>query len=149
MRTRPLTQTGLYIQDQMRLGNWIGVVGTRKDWIENSADGAKTQRDDAISYRAGLMYEFASGLTPYVSYGKSFVPVVGTSSPASGSQPFSPNAGRMYEAGFKYAPEGANFAINGAVYDLDGKQLSRSRSERRELPRAGRRHRRSRVLRSR
>ena len=32
----------------MKLGNWIGVVGARKDWIENSADGAKTQRDDAI-----------------------------------------------------------------------------------------------------
>ena len=31
---------GLYVQDQMRLGNWIAVVGARKDWIENAADGS-------------------------------------------------------------------------------------------------------------
>ncbi len=110
-----VAQTGLYIQDQMRLGNWIAVVGARKDWVENSADGSKTQRDDAISYRAGLMYEFASGLTPYVSYAESFVPQVGTDSKG---QAFDPNKGRMYEAGFKYAPRGSNFAVNAAVYDL-------------------------------
>ena len=62
----------------MRLGNWIAVLGARKDWIENAADGSDTQKDDAVSYRAGLMYEFASGFTPYVSYGESFVPVIGT-----------------------------------------------------------------------
>lgn len=110
-----VAQTGLYIQDQMRLGNWIAVVGTRKDWIENSADGTDTQRDEAVTYRAGLMYEFASGLTPYVSYSESFVPVVGT---GRLGQTFKPNEGRMYEAGFKYAPRGANFAVNGSVYDL-------------------------------
>jgi iron complex outermembrane recepter protein len=118
MSNQAVAQTGAYIQDQMRLGNWIGVVGARKDWIENSVDGANTQRDDAISYRAGLMYEFASGLTPYLSYGESFVPVVGITSPANGSKPFDPKQGRMYEAGFKYAPDVANFAINGAVYDM-------------------------------
>ena len=107
-----VTQTGLYVQDQMRLGNWIAVVGARKDWIDNEADGTPTQKDDAVSYRAGLMYEFASGLTPYVSYGESFVPVVATGGP------FDPQKGRMYEIGFKYQPDGANFAINGAVYDI-------------------------------
>jgi iron complex outermembrane recepter protein len=110
-------QTGLYVQDQMRLGNWIGVAGARKDWIENEADGAG-QRDDAVSYRAALMYEFASGFTPYISYGESFIPVVGTTSPANGKHVFSPQQGRMYELGFKYQPTGSNFAINGAVYDI-------------------------------
>lgn len=111
-----VAQTGLYIQDQMRLGNWIAVVGARKDWVENSADGSQTQRDDAISYRAGLMYEFGFGLTPYVSYTESFVPLVGTD---AAGQTFDPNKGQMYEAGFKYAPQGANFAVNAAVYDLE------------------------------
>ena len=63
------------------------------------------------------MYEFAFGLTPYVSYGESFVPVVGTTSSATAS-PFDPQQGRMYELGFKYQPDGANFMINGAVYDI-------------------------------
>ena len=110
-----VTQTGLYIQDQMRLGNWIAVVGARQDWLENGSEGSPTQKDDALTYRAGLMYEFASGLTPYVSYAESFVPVVGTT---FGGGTFDPQQGRMYELGFKYQPTGYNFAINGAVYDI-------------------------------
>lgn len=118
MTNQNVAQTGLYIQDQMRLDNWIAVVGARQDWIENSADGTATKRDDAVSYRAGLMYEFDFGLTPYVSYSESFVPVYGTSSPANGLTPFDPQSGRMYELGFKYQPEGANFSVNAAVYDI-------------------------------
>ncbi len=113
-----VTQTGLYVQDQMRLGNWIAVLGMRKDWIENEADGVDTQKDDAISYRAGLMYEFASGFTPYLSYGESFVPVVGKTAPARGGTPFDPQEGRMYELGFKYQPTGAQWMINSAIYDI-------------------------------
>ncbi len=77
----------------MRLGNWLAILGARKDWVENEADGSDTQKDDAMSYRAGLMYEFASGFTPYVSYGESFVPVIGTTSPARGQTPFCSAAG--------------------------------------------------------
>ncbi len=113
-----VTQTGLYVQDQIRVGNWIAVLGARKDWIDNEAGGS-TQKDDAVTYRAGLMYEFGSGFTPYFSYGESFVPVVGTTSPANGSKSFDPQAGRMYELGFKYQPTGANFAINSAIYDIE------------------------------
>lgn len=115
MADQSVTQTGAYVQDQMRMGNWIAVVGARKDWIENAADGTDTQKDAAASYRAGLMYEFASGLTPYVSYGESFVPVVGVGYDGS---TFDPQLGHMYEVGFKYQPTGAAFAINGAVYDI-------------------------------
>lgn len=107
-----VNQTGLYLQDQIRLENWIAVLGMRKDWITNKADGSDTQKDDAVSYRAGLMYEFGFGLTPYVSYSESFAPVVATGGP------FAPKEGRMYEVGFKYQPIGSNFAINGAVYDI-------------------------------
>ena len=40
----------------------------RKDWLDNDAGRRPTAEGRAITYRAGLMYEFASGLTPYVSY---------------------------------------------------------------------------------
>ena len=109
-----VTQTGLYVQDQVRLGNWIAVLGARKDWVENET-GSSVQKDDAMTYRAGLMYEFASGFTPYFSYAESFLPVVGTD---SAGNPFDPQEGRMYELGFKYQPAGANFAINSAIYDI-------------------------------
>jgi len=110
-----ITQTGLYVQDQMRLNDWIAVIGVRKDWISNEIEGSAAQKDEAVSYRAGLMYEFASGLTPYVSYSESFVPEAGTDR-LGGS--FSPREGRMYELGFKYQPVGSAFAVNAAVYDI-------------------------------
>lgn len=111
-----LTQTGIYIQDQMRLGNWIGVVGARKDWVENGVAGSDKQKDDAITYRAGLMYEFNFGLTPYASYAESFVPVAGFSETG---QAFAPQTGSMYEVGFKYQPKGAEFTINASLFDME------------------------------
>jgi iron complex outermembrane receptor protein len=107
-------QTGLYLQDQIRLGRWIAVIGARHDWIENTTDGA-TQEDQASTYRAGLMYELPSGLTPYASYAQSFVPVVGRSADQT---PFDPQRGEMVEVGFKYQFPGSNFVINSAVYDI-------------------------------
>ena len=74
--------------------------------IENTAEGSDTQKDDAVTYRAGLMYEFASGFTPYVSYGEFFVPVVGRPRRPGGDRVRS-SSGRMYEVGFKYQPTGA------------------------------------------
>lgn len=113
-----LTQTGLYVQDQMRLGNWIGVVGMRKDWAENDTEGRALKKDEAITYRAGLMYEFAFGLTPYISYAESFDPIIGTTAPQRGATPFKPREGTMYEAGFKYQPVGSSFMVNASVYDI-------------------------------
>jgi iron complex outermembrane receptor protein len=60
------------------------------------------------------MYEFASGLTPYFSYGESFLPVAG----GPPGDPYDPQEGRMYELGFKYQPAGAQWMINSAVYDI-------------------------------
>lgn len=114
-----ITQTGLYVQDQLRLGNWIAVLGMRKDWLENDTEGSVLQKDDATTYRAGLMYEFGFGLTPYVSYAESFTPVTGTTAPARGATPFKPREGRMYEAGIKYQPNGTSFMINASVYDIN------------------------------
>lgn len=120
-----ITQTGLYVQDQLRLGNWIAVLGVRHDWLHqdsttfNPYEGEQTdavdQKNEATTYRAGLMYEFSFGLTPYVSYAESFVPVIGRK---FGGGSFDPQEGRMYEVGFKYQPPGTSFMINSAVYDI-------------------------------
>jgi iron complex outermembrane receptor protein len=119
-----ISQTGVYAQDQIRLGDWIAVLGVRHDWVENkvlntpAANPLSEKKQEATTYRAGLMYEFAFGLTPYVSYGESFVPVPGSWSPANGGAPFDPQTGRQYEVGFKFQPKGADFAINGSVFDI-------------------------------
>ncbi len=119
-----ITQTGIYVQDQLRLGNWIAVVGARHDWLHQDSSSfypldafvdEVDQKNEATTYRAGLMYEFSFGLTPYISYAESFVPVIGRK---LGGGVFDPQLGTMYEVGFKYQPPGASFVINSAVYDL-------------------------------
>ncbi|WP_295559275.1 TonB-dependent siderophore receptor [uncultured Hyphomicrobium sp.] len=120
-----ITQTGVYVQDQLRLGNWIAVLGARHDWLHQDSTsfnpyyGVYTditdQKNEVTTYRAGLMYEFSFGLTPYVSYAESFVPLIGRK---QGGGAFDPQEGRMYEVGFKYQPPGSSFMINSAVYDI-------------------------------
>jgi iron complex outermembrane receptor protein len=115
------TQVGVYVQDQIKLGNWLLTLGGRQDWAENAVDdllSGKTPRQDdaAFTGRAGLTYAFANGLAPYVSYATSFQPVVGAVVGA-GDQLFKPTTGEQYEAGIKYQP-GANLLITAAVFDI-------------------------------
>ena len=109
-----VSQTGLYVQDQLRLGDWIGVVGARRDNLRDDI-GGEVQEDQATTYRAGLMYELDFGLTPYVSYAESFVPLIGRK---FGGGFFEPQEGEMSEAGFKYQAPGTSLVINSAIYDL-------------------------------
>jgi len=114
------TQTGLYLQDQMKLDKWVLVVSGRQDWVstkneDNLANTRKDSSDDAFSGRVGLMYEFDSGLAPYLSYSTSFQPVLGTG--ADGSA-YAPLKSKQWEAGVKYQPPGMNATFSAAAFDL-------------------------------
>jgi iron complex outermembrane receptor protein len=110
--THRQSQAGLYVQDQLRFGPWIAVLGLRQDWTRNIA--STSEQAQALTKRAGLMYEFDFGLTPYASYAESFVPVSGTDFANAG---FKPLAGRSFELGFKYQLPDTSFVVNGAIYD--------------------------------
>jgi iron complex outermembrane receptor protein len=108
------TQSGLYVQDQLRLGPWIVVLGARHDWSTNSVDdGSPDEKVQETSYRAGIMYELPFGLTPYFSYAQSFNPQYA----AGCATPCAPLYGELYEVGFKYQPSKA-LTINGAIYEM-------------------------------
>jgi iron complex outermembrane receptor protein len=116
-----LTQAGLYFQDQMKVDQWVVVLGGRYDHAGTDVDDHLTaerleQDDDQFTSRAGLVYLAPSGFAPYVSYSESFFPVAGTD-PESG-QPFKPETGRQYEAGLKYQPAGWNSFLSLAAFDL-------------------------------
>jgi iron complex outermembrane receptor protein len=128
--TRPTetqTQTGLYIQDQLKLGPWIAVLGLRQDWLKVEEKGSASEDDTATTGRAALMYNFDFGLTPYASYSTSFSPLPGQPVadniyvPATGWRPASAVEGEQIEIGFKYQPNGAPFMINAAAYELTDK----------------------------
>ena len=120
------TQTGLYIQDQIKLGPWTGVFGIRQDWLSAEQKGAPDENDTATTGRAALMYNFDFGLTPYVSYSTSFAPQPGqpvgdhilATVYGQTLRPAGPLEGEQVEIGFKYQPNGAPFAINAALYEL-------------------------------
>ena len=108
------TQLGLYVQDQMRLGQWIAVLGLRQDYVASDVVGSPEENSKATTGRAGLMYELPFGLTPYVSYATSFTPVFGSGVCLDGI--CKAQQGEMVELGFKYNPF-AGTAINGAIFD--------------------------------
>lgn len=105
--------TGLYLQDQIKLGNWNFIAGLRHDRVVAGSEGSEDARDSATSKRFGVLYAFPSGWSPYVSYAESFTP----QSPRDGFV-FMPLRGEQWEAGVKYEPAGRGLAFNAAVYDL-------------------------------
>jgi len=117
-----LQQRGLYVQDEAKLGRLTVLGGIRYDWAEGNTlvktTGARVLNDDQKpTGRVGAIYNFDSGIAPYVSYSTSFQPTnVGTV--GIGNQPFKPTTGEQYEAGIKYQPPGTNLMFTAAVYDL-------------------------------
>lgn len=106
-------QTGLYLQDQMKLDNWIVTAGLRHDKAVASADGSPEEESSATTKRLGVLYAFASGWSPYVSYSESFTPQA-----AIKGQLFTPLRGEQWELGLKYEPAGRALAYSAALYDL-------------------------------
>jgi iron complex outermembrane receptor protein len=120
------SQVGVYAQDQMRWGPLIGLFGLRQDTATSDIDGLAKQTDKATTWRAGLMYELPFGMTPYISYAKSFDPQFGTSAYGndrcldSSTGLCKPVLGEQYEVGFKYA-QSKDLAVNGALFDIKQK----------------------------
>lgn len=117
-----LSQTGLYVQDQIRWNErWLLTLGGRFDRassvLDSRLDGTTTRfPDHKFSSRAGLLYVTPGGWAPYFSYTESFSPTA-TIDPRTGI-PFKPETGRQYEAGIRYQPPGRNETYSAAVFDV-------------------------------
>ncbi|MBP2300749.1 TonB-dependent siderophore receptor [Azospirillum picis] len=117
------TQLGFYAQDQLAYENWRMTVGLRHDradseTVQLTGNSRTSQSDDAFTWRAGLLYLFDNGITPYVNYSTSFLPNSGSYSPARGGDAFKPTEGEQYEAGIKYQPPGMNSFVQVAGYSI-------------------------------
>ena len=117
-----LTQTGLYLQDQIKWGErWSLTLGGRYDTADSTVfsrlDGSTQRiRDHKFTSRAGLVYLHPSGWAPYLSYSESFAPTA-TIDPVSGD-PFKPESGKQFEAGVRYQPTGSKAMYSAALFDL-------------------------------
>ena len=120
-RVQRLSQTGLYAQDQIKVDKrWALTLGGRQDWAKaryvDRFAGTTAKRDDsAFTGRAGLAYLSDLGVTPYVSYSQSFLPV---STAGAAGRILDPETGRQFEAGVKYQPPGGESYVAAALFDL-------------------------------
>ncbi|TDX26041.1 iron complex outermembrane receptor protein [Modicisalibacter xianhensis] len=125
-QTRELSQTGVYLQDQMALDNWHLVLGLRNDWVDientNHTLGTRSELDDTqVSGRAGLLYHFDNGVAPYLSYSTSFTPNATTD---ENGDLLEPTEGEQVEAGLKYQPAGTQDRYSIALFHITQENVS-------------------------
>lgn len=124
LRDDKQSQTGLYLQDQIRLDRWTLSLTGRQDWASTEfislalfpVAGTYSRDDSARTGRVGLNYLFDFGLSPYASYSTSFTPNLGAD--ASGNS-FKPTTGEGVEAGIKFKSNGMNLMLTAAVFEIN------------------------------
>lgn len=119
--TRRYYQTGLYLQDEMKLDRWHLDLSGRYDRIVASNSGSDRRQDDHISGRAALLYAFDNGISPYVSWSQAITPTALTD---PNNNLLKPTTAEQYEAGVKYQPNGTRDLYSLAVYDLTQKDVA-------------------------
>jgi iron complex outermembrane receptor protein len=121
--TQTQNMVGIYVQDQIKFGAWTAVLGLRHDWLDIDFPGNDKLKESATTGRAGLMYSFDFGLTPYISYSTSFTPQPGETVVDNPISPTTrgaakPLEGEQFEIGFKYQVPGRPFVVNASYFDL-------------------------------
>ncbi|MFS2225034.1 TonB-dependent siderophore receptor [Pantoea sp. B65] len=128
---KKLDQLGIYLQDQLEWDQWNLLLSGRNDWAEvrtqDRTDDSQTQQNDSkFTGRAGLLYAFHNGISPYISYSTSFEPNLNTGAP--GSDPFKPTTGEQTEVGVKYQPPGSETVVTVSAFDIKQRNLSQYNS---------------------
>lgn len=96
---------GFYLQDQIALGeHWKALAGLRYDRAKSFEDDLFNQsqsrtKDDAMTWRAGLVYQPTQWASLYGSFTQSFHPQQGQLVDGS---PLDPEKGEQFEAGVKF-----------------------------------------------
>ncbi|UVC31670.1 TonB-dependent siderophore receptor [Pantoea sp. SOD02] len=124
---KKLDQVGVYLQDQLEWNQWNLLLSGRHDWSEvrtqDRTDNSETQQnDDKFTGRAGLLYAFDNGISPYVSYSTSFEPNLNSGAP--GTDPFKPTTGEQTEVGVKYQPVGWDAVFTVSAFDITQKNIT-------------------------
>ena len=124
---KKLDQIGVYLQDQLEWNHWNLLLSGRHDWSEvrtqDRTDNTSTQQNDnKFTGRAGLLYAFDNGISPYVSYSTSFEPNLNSGAP--GTDPFKPTTGEQTEVGVKYQPLGWDAVFTVSAFDITQKNIT-------------------------
>ncbi|MDR7127290.1 TonB-dependent siderophore receptor [Pseudotabrizicola sp. 4114] len=120
--TTDTTQHGLYLQDQIRVGNsWNVLLGLRHDWADQTfsykaLNQSVERKAERTTWRTGVVYEAENGLAPYASYSQSFFPIAVAEYVEDIT--FDPMLGEQFELGLRYQPPGSNMMLSASIYQL-------------------------------
>ncbi len=112
-------RAGAYLLNEATLGDFIGVIGVRRDLFEdtNLVTGARFE-DEATTLRAGLVYRVREDISLFAQWAESFEPQsIGAQSPLAGG-PFDPQKGEIYEAGVRTELMGGRLQSSASIYEI-------------------------------
>lgn len=111
--TQDYTTKSLFLQQNFSFNRFIVTGGVRNDQLDlSSTDITGTKASDDFSetsFRGSLTYKITDEVSTYVSMVESVAP------PSIG---VTPERGKQYEVGVKYAPAGTRALYSAAIYDL-------------------------------
>ena len=115
-------QAGIYLLNELTLGNFILTGGIRFDKFENSVENDDFS-DEELTYRAGLVYTATPDLSFFGQYATSFEPQdVETQIPGAGG-PFDPSQGDMTEVGMRAILFDGRLQSSLAIYRIERSNL--------------------------
>ncbi|WP_420359765.1 TonB-dependent receptor [Aeromonas caviae] len=118
---------GLYVQDQLSLGDWHLLAGLRRDDFtvtsrRNDLDKEETLSVTSLSPRLGLVWNPIEEHALYTSYSKTFTPVGGELigiTPGDKNNNLDPQHTRLYEGGVKSDWLNGRLATTLSLYRLE------------------------------
>jgi iron complex outermembrane recepter protein len=110
-------RAGGYVLEEATLGPVIAVVGARWDTFKDQS-GTTAFEDDALTWRAGLVYRARPDVSFFANWAESFEPqAIASQDPRAGG-PFDPTEGEMIEGGVKTELFGGRLQSALAVYQI-------------------------------
>jgi len=117
-----IEQTGVYLSDHAEWGPWVLSGAVRRDSARDKvipvSGPASVVKNTETSGRVGLMYRFANGLSPYVSWSTAFQPNLGTDGTPGGGF-LKPTTGEQKELGAKYLSAGGDTSVAFAAFEIE------------------------------
>ncbi|WP_299950295.1 TonB-dependent receptor [Hyphomonas sp. BRH_c22] len=113
------TRYGVYALNEATIGPVIAVVGVRQDTFEDkNLIGGDVFKDDAMTWRAGLVYRVRDDVSLFGQWAESFEPQgISSQNPLAGG-PFEPTEGEILEGGVKTDLFGGRVQSTGSVYQI-------------------------------
>lgn len=120
------SQTGFYLQDQLRFDRLVLIAGGRFDLYRADTDSDTLYYSTAstthsridqqqFTWRSGALYELGGGFSPYVSYAESFEPVAGIDKHGDA---FKPSTAKQWEGGMKYLSDDGSKTATLAAFHI-------------------------------